>query len=413
MKHSDKWILLCIVIGAGVIFVVAILMAKLFAQEDVSLAEARNSTETSVESEESVPSDTEESDSAVTSEEIPPKDLKITGAEELDEGLVVKAPMEMEWEEAVELLETCGKKDERYRQVLEKLEEYPQALVMNLAVNPEMISFVCDYPGGVEAEPEIRTVELEQKCPLFLQWDKRWGYHSYGTDSTIAVSGCGPTALAMVATALTGEPVTPVDVAEYAMEKEYYLPGVGTMWTLMTSGAKHYDLDSEQMEPDDYVMKKMLDRGEMLICSMRKGDFTINGHFIVIYGYDDEGFLVNDPMCIYRSKQHWTFKQLRKQFKAIWSLCLKGEKPAEFYEKPESVTPSEPESTTPSEPESTTPSEPESTTPSEPESTQPSEPESTEPSESEPSSSSEVESVSPAESGVVPSTEPEAISLAV
>ena len=296
-------------------------------------------------------------------------------------------------------------------------------LVMDLVVNPEMISFVCDYPDGVGLEAEIRPSEMEQDCPLFLQWDKRWGYQKYGKSSTIAVSGCGPTALAMVATALTHEPVTPLEVADYAMEKEYYIPGVGTMWSLMTTGAAHYGLDSEQMEPDEYGMKKMLDRGEILICSMRKGDFTINGHFIVIYGYDSDGFLVNDPMCIYRSKQHWTFKRLHKQFKAIWSLCPKGEKPEEFYQIPESSQPQEvepdPENPNPSQPEvpsvpvvpqqPSVPSQPEVTPPSEPEVTPPSEPEVTPPSESEVTPPSESEVTPPSESEVIPPSESEVI----
>ncbi len=438
MRHSDNKLLLCIIVSAGCIFLAAILAAKLFRQDDISPAEAKPFIESTVPVEESSEENSQDSVEPESSEEIEPERI-LTGAEELDEGIVVEAPREMEWEEAIALLEERSREDERYEQVLERLEEYPMMLVMDLVVNPEMISFVCDYPDGVGLEAEIRPSEMEQDCPLFLQWDKRWGYQKYGKSSTIAVSGCGPTALAMVATALTHEPVTPLEVADYAMEKEYYIPGVGTMWSLMTTGAAHYGLDSEQMEPDEYGMKKMLDRGEILICSMRKGDFTINGHFIVIYGYDSDGFLVNDPMCIYRSKQHWTFKRLHKQFKAIWSLCPKGEKPEEFYQIPESSqpqevepdpetpnpsqpevpsvpvvpqqpsVPSQPEVTPPSEPEVTPPSEPEITPPSEPEVTPPSEPEVTPPSESEVTPPSESEVTPPSESEVTPPSESEVI----
>ena len=449
MKHSDNKMLFGIVVSAGCIFIIAVLAAKLYKQDDISPAEAQPTIEASVETEESSDDSSEEIVESESSKETEEQQM-LTGAEELDEGIVVEAPREMEWEEALDLLEARSKEDERYIQVLEHLEEYPLMLVMDLVVNPEMISFVCDYPDGVGLEAEIRPVEMEQDCPLFLQWEKRWGYQKYGTSSTIAVSGCGPTALAMVATALTHEPVTPLEVANYAMEQEYYLPGVGTMWSLMTTGAAHYGLDSEQMEPDDYFMKKMLDRGEILICSMRKGDFTINGHFIVIYGYDSDGFIVNDPMCIYRSKQRWTFTQLRKQFKAIWSLCPKGEKPEEFYQIPESTqpqevepdpeipnitnpgtpsqpavpvnpsTPSEPvtppsepvtppsESVTPpSESEETPPSESEETSPSESEETPPSESQETPPSESQETTPSESQETPPSESGVTPSSGPE------
>jgi hypothetical protein len=40
--------------------------------------------------------------------------------------------------------------------------------------------------------------------PLFLQWDKRWGYERYGSDY-LAITGCGPTCLAMAGYYLTGD----------------------------------------------------------------------------------------------------------------------------------------------------------------------------------------------------------------
>ena len=61
----------------------------------------------------------------------------------------------------------------------------------------------------------------------------------------------------------------------------------------------------------------------MAVCSMSEGDFTAAGHFIVIYGYDSEGFLVNDPNCVARSRQHWSWDSLRGQIKNMW-LYQKG-----------------------------------------------------------------------------------------
>lgn len=53
---------------------------------------------------------------------------------------------------------------------------------------------------------------------------------------------------------------------------------------------------------------------------MRPGDFTTAGHFIVLYGYDETGFLVNDPNCAARSGRTWTYEELSGQIKQIWSL---------------------------------------------------------------------------------------------
>ena len=37
------------------------------------------------------------------------------------------------------------------------------------------------------------------------------------------------------------------------------------------------------------------------------------------YGYDKNGFKINDPYSAYRSKKRWSFARLAGQIKAIWS----------------------------------------------------------------------------------------------
>ena len=73
-----------------------------------------------------------------------------------------------------------------------------------------------------------------------IQWDERWGYIHYG-DGIIANSGCGPTALAMVAAGLTGDnSITPYKIASYAGANGYYVAGSGSSWSLMTEAALNF-----------------------------------------------------------------------------------------------------------------------------------------------------------------------------
>lgn len=246
----------------------------------------------------------------------------------LDElsGLTVEKPKKLTRGEAVAILSQKASEDERYSEVLEKESLYPDEILINLANNPEQISFVVDYPGENLSIPcEVTEDELSQKCPLFLQWDKRWGYHAYGDESTIAVSGCGPTSLAMVVVGLTHDAsVTPEKVADFAMNNDFYMYGTGTMWSLMTEGSAYFGLESTQIDIDEEQMKACLNQGGMLICSLQAGDFTTAGHFVVIYGVDEEGFLVNDPFCVSRSMQSWSFDTLQPQLKSVWAAYASG-----------------------------------------------------------------------------------------
>ena len=55
----------------------------------------------------------------------------------------------------------------------------------------------------------------------------------------------------------------------------------------------------------DESMKQKLDEG-CVDLSVSPGAFTSVGHFILIYGYDENGYFVNDPKCVARSRQTWT-----------------------------------------------------------------------------------------------------------
>jgi len=218
---------------------------------------------------------------------------------------------------------------EEYRElekIYENRESYPIKLLAALCNNPEMYEYVKDYPvyqagdTSVAGKAELTKGEKEQKYPLFLQWDKRWGYEAYG-DFNIALSGCGPTTLAMAAVTLTGDmTITPDKVAEFSMKNGYYVEGTGTAWSLMTDGCENYNIYAEEVALEESVMKHQLDEGKVIICSVRKGDFTSQGHFILIYDYDENGFRVNDPNCIYRSSISWKFEILKPQIRILWAF---------------------------------------------------------------------------------------------
>lgn len=202
--------------------------------------------------------------------------------------------------------------------------KYPEELLKALSNNEEMTPFVVDYlnsdgtvTGGFGEE------EMEEDFPLFLQWDKRWGYAPYGS-SNIGISGCGPTCLSMVIVALTGnEDATPDKLADFSMDNGHYEKGHGTAWTLMTAVNSTYGVNGFEIGLEEEAMKYNLDMGHPIICVVRPGDFTAVGHFIVIYDYDEEGFIVNDPNNVERSQMRWTFKTLQYQIRNLWAYAKK------------------------------------------------------------------------------------------
>lgn len=206
------------------------------------------------------------------------------------------------------------------RQIVANSKEYPKELVELLENNPEIAEFVANYPSADKSKiGKISQEERRKAHPLLLQWDKRWGYADYG-ESMIAISGCGPACLSMAVLGLTHQPVSPYDVAKFSEDHGYYVKGSGTSWTLMTEGADYYGLHSEEISLSEAAMQSALDSGGMIICAMGPGDFTSEGHYILIYGYEKGEFLVNDPNSRERSGKKWLYSKLSGQIRNLWAL---------------------------------------------------------------------------------------------
>lgn len=249
---------------------------------------------------------------------------RVTGQDYVDLcGLeYVDRPRERTMKQVRERLSQLAEEDDRIAEILENSYKYPDKLLEALANNPEMTDFVMGYEENAGKVSGVLTQdEMKQDFPLFLQWDPRWGYGEYGDGSSIALAGCGPTCLSMALFYLTrDESLTPDKMAEYSMKNGYYISGTGTAWALLQDVPEKYGISVSQPKAEEYSMKTALDSGSVIICSMGPGDFTAAGHFIVIYGYDKKGFLVNDPNCVARSRQSWSFSELKGQIKNIWVM---------------------------------------------------------------------------------------------
>lgn len=231
-------------------------------------------------------------------------------------------PVKRSGEEVLECLRELSEENDVIAEIYKNRYSYPDKMLEALANNPEMADFVRGYLSAEKkASGGLTDGEKDQDFPLFLQWDPRWGYAQYGDGSNIGLSGCGPTCLSMALYYLTGnEELTPDKIAQYSMDNGYYVPGSGTAWALLQDVPKLYGLEVSQPKATEWTLKNAIDQGKVIICSMSPGDFTAAGHFIVIYGYDREGFLVNDPNCVARSRKSWSFQSLGRQIKNTWIL---------------------------------------------------------------------------------------------
>lgn len=199
-----------------------------------------------------------------------------------------------------------------------------QALTRGALPNTAMHAATGNTLDGQEAEATSTPIgEWRQgEVPELYQIDRAWADEPYA-GGDIRENGCGPTCLSMVYVALTGRTdLDPAAMAQFS-EKAGHVTDNMTAWTLMTDGAAQLGLTSEELPADADTVRNALAAGQPVICSVRPGDFTKTGHFIVLAGLDAEGrAVVHDPNSAARTAQPWDLERILSQCANLWAFSL-------------------------------------------------------------------------------------------
>lgn len=237
---------------------------------------------------------------------------------DIDEAIVAKE-LPTDRDAALAILQEQAADDSTMQSICDSAAAMPDILLQHLAVNPELKDFTLSYPAMInivfdgQFDLEVETGEV----PLYLQYDKRWGYADYSKD-ILALRGAGPTALSMAYTYLMSDgSKNPIKIADYATEMGYLDEDGKTHWSLMTTGAEAIGLKSTEIDMNKDDIIEALEDGNVLICKVSDGDFTTEESFILIHDYKNGFFYLKDPCSEARSKVGWDFKRLRGQIDKI------------------------------------------------------------------------------------------------
>ena len=168
----------------------------------------------------------------------------------------------------------------------------------------------------------------------FSQNDPRWANMKYNTPSgnepnaTIGNSGCGPTAMSMVASQF-GKNVNPVSMANYA-KRTGNRDETGTNWNFIDQSSNSLGLqNSKKTNPSaDYISNQLKNGHPMILSGKSKGGYgvyTSSGHYVVAVGTDKNGnVLINDP----RGKSYsgaYNLNKVASETGASWSFGGRGD----------------------------------------------------------------------------------------
>lgn len=202
------------------------------------------------------------------------------------------------------------------------LSDYPEELRELLERNPETEEYVLCYPLEKDEPIQVDLSDYAdcEGVPLFLQWDRQWGYMEYG-GKPAGLTACGPVCLSMAAYYLTGDAqFSPDRMIAFADKGGYYVRGSGSSWTLISEGAVELGFEVRELPLVKSRILNNLEEGNPIICAMGPGDFTTSGHFIVLVGTEDGLLRVNDPNSVENSGKLWKFEDIESQFRNLWVI---------------------------------------------------------------------------------------------
>ena len=167
----------------------------------------------------------------------------------------------------------------------------------------------------------------------YLQTDPRWGslyYSAPGEKTTIAASGCGPTAMAMVLATWADPSVTPKTECAWALAHGYKAPRQGTYYGYFEPAGARYGLRVTRLNyPSLYgkstsayhaQVKDALDRGELVIACMGPGNWTRSGHYVLVWKIEGDTIYINDPASTKAARTKGSYSLFRQQVKYYWTI---------------------------------------------------------------------------------------------
>ncbi len=223
-----------------------------------------------------------------------------------------------------------AKTDERARYIIDNIDEYPSSILNIYYDNKDNIDFVYNYAfhGNDYQSMSYTDEELNSETvPALYMFDNRWGYETIG-GQYIKSGGCAVVALAMAHLAVFhNADADPVTIARLAEENDCLamLGGVrsrdmGRLAELMGFAVTEHNFE-EGGELSEEELRAALDTSGTVVLAAMSGD-TFGGHALIIRGYDENGYYINDPADKENTETVWSFDVFKNELIRYYELSV-------------------------------------------------------------------------------------------
>lgn len=214
--------------------------------------------------------------------------------------------------------------DERARFAIENYELYPEQW-FKMLYNDEDFELAYNYPFMQDSYENMSFTEdeLNSPVPALYMDDPRWVYE----DLSIKSFGCAALTITMANLAVRhNSEADPVKVLNYAAEMGYYGFG-GIDMNFVYDILTHFGLSAEEHFFDrdkgeritETELKSAVDTENSIVMAAVNGE-TFGNHAVIIRGYDENGFYINDPADPENTEAVWDFSVFENELSYYWLI---------------------------------------------------------------------------------------------
>lgn len=215
--------------------------------------------------------------------------------------------------------------DERAQFAIDNSELYPEYW-FKMLYNDDTFELAYNYPFKKDNYKNMTFTDEELNSsgvPAIYMNDERWIYEAYD----IKVQGCAAVTVTMANLALKhNSDVDPVKVTDYAGEMGWYGFG-GVDQDSISNILEHFGLNSDEHIFDKEKVEKItkseleaaVDTESAVVMAAVNGD-TFGKHALIIRGYDENGFYINDPADPEKTAAQWDFEVFENELVRYWVI---------------------------------------------------------------------------------------------
>ncbi|MGN0675777.1 MAG: C39 family peptidase [Oscillospiraceae bacterium] len=218
--------------------------------------------------------------------------------------------------------------------IIENEELYTDSILSIYYIQPEKLEFVYNYAFHKDDYDTMTFTDEElnaETIPALYMSDPRWGYE-YIYDETISEMGCSAVALTMANLYLNhngdADPVKFIELAKtmgaismFEMVDATYISDIAAAFGMKAEGVLCYE-DNHTTGVDHNDLIEILDAEDtVLMANMMSEPF--GKHMIIIRGYCNEGYYINDPAGSERTEQIWDFDLIENGIAYYWKITKK------------------------------------------------------------------------------------------